>query len=459
MDLDTLLNIGLVVLFVLIGGVFAGTEMAIVTLRESQVRAIEAQNERGRRIASLVRNPNTFLSAVQIGVTLAGFFSSAYGASTIAPDLEPLLVGLGLSEAAAGTVAFIGLTLVIAYLSLVFGELVPKRIAMQRSVAFTKVLAPPLNGLAKLMRPLIWLLSVSTNGVVRLLGLNPDDRAEEVSADEVRDLISSNTEIDSDSRAILTDVFRVDDRRVAEVMRPRPDVAFLTGATSASDGYRSVLELPHSRYPVVGDNRDDVLGFVHVRDLMGAVPAAGGGGATTVADITRPILALPGTTKVLAALSTMRADGHQIAVVIDEYGGTDGIITLEDLLEELVGEIYDEYDTGLGEHDVLEIGETRDVDGGLIVEELEEFVGVTLPDGQYETVGGYMFDVLGRLAVVGDTVTVDGVTLEVIEMDRYRIAKVRVSPLQHAHEPEPAGGAADNAESTSRVAADGPQQK
>ena len=429
MDLDTLLNIGLVVLFVLIGGVFAGTEMAIVSLRESQVRAIEAQGERGARIAALVRNPNTFLSAVQIGVTLAGFFSSAYGASTIAPDLAPPLEALGLSAGVASTVAFIGLTLVIAYLSLVLGELVPKRLAMQKSVAFTKVLAPPLNGFARLMRPVIWLLSVSTDGVVRLLGADPREKGESVSADEVRDMISSNTEIHEDSRRLLTDIFRADDRRVAEVMRPRPDVDFLRGELPLEEGYRAVLDQPHSRYPVVGENRDDVLGFVHVRDLMAAFPdAAQEGTASSVADVTRPILAVPGSTKVLAALRTMRQDGHQIAVVVDEYGGTDGIITLEDLLEELVGEIYDEYDGARQEVDAKAAEQLHDLDGGMILEDLEEMLGVELPDGPYETVGGYILDRIGRVAVVGDSIVVGEHLLRVAETDRYRISRVTLTP-------------------------------
>jgi len=439
-DLDTLLNIGLVVLFVLIGGVFAGTEMAIVSLRESQVRAIEAQGERGARIATLVRNPNTFLSAVQIGVTLAGFFSSAYGASTIAPDLAPPLEALGLSAGVASTVAFIGLTLVIAYLSLVLGELVPKRLAMQKSVAFTKVLAPPLNGFARLMRPVIWLLSVSTDGVVRLLGADPREKGESVSADEVRDMISSNTEIHEDSRRLLTDIFRADDRRVAEVMRPRPDVDFLRGELPLEEGYRAVLDQPHSRYPVVGENRDDVLGFVHVRDLMAAFPEAGEPGtASSVSDITRPILAVPGSTKVLAALRTMRQDGHQIAVVVDEYGGTDGIITLEDLLEELVGEIYDEYDGARQDVDAKAAEQLQDVDGGMILEDLEELLGVELPDGPYETVGGYILDRIGRVAVVGDSIVVGEYVLRVAETDRYRISRVTLTPQPASSSPaEPA---------------------
>ncbi|KQQ00018.1 MULTISPECIES: hemolysin family protein [unclassified Rathayibacter] len=440
MDLDTLLNIGLVILFVLIGGVFAGTEMAIVSLRESQVRAIEAGSERGRRIAELVRNPNTFLSAVQIGVTLAGLFSSAYGASTIAPDLVPPLESLGLSAGAASTVALIAMTLVIAYLSLVLGELVPKRLAMQKSVAFTKILAPPLNGLARLMRPVIWLLSVSTDAVVRLLGADPREKGESVSADEVRDMISSNTEIHEDSRRLLTDIFRADDRRVAEVMRPRHDVDFLRGELPVAEGYRAVLGAPHSRYPVVGESFDDVLGFVHVRDLMAAYPEES---PRTVADITRPMLAVPGTTKVLSALRTMRQDGHQIAVVIDEYGGTDGIITLEDLLEELVGEIYDEYDGARQEGDAKAAENLLEIDGGMILEDLEELLHVELPEGPYETVGGYILDRIGRVAVVGDSLVVGDHLLRIAETDRYRISRITLVPqpasaASAAEEPEPA---------------------
>ena len=166
MDTDTLLNALLVLVFVLIGGVFAGTEMAIVNLREGQIKRIEESGPSGMRTAKLVRNPNLFLSAVQIGVTLAGFFSSAYGASTLAPDLAPLLINIGIPDGTADTVALILMTLVIAYLSLVLGELAPKRLAMQRAVGFTRVLAPPLNMFARVMRPVIWLLSVSTNSVV-----------------------------------------------------------------------------------------------------------------------------------------------------------------------------------------------------------------------------------------------------------------------------------------------------
>ncbi|MUN61993.1 DUF21 domain-containing protein [Kocuria sediminis] len=434
MDADTLVNLLLVLLFVVIGGVFAGTEMAIVSLRESQIRRIERSGRKGARTAALVRDPNLFLSAVQIGVTVAGFFSSAYGASTIAPDLAPLFERAGLSGSAAQTAALIGMTLVIAYLSLVFGELVPKRLAMQRSVGFTQLLAPPLNLFAKLMRPVIRLLSASTNLVVRLLGGDPHAVTEEVSAEEIRELVVDTRGIGPVSRSILTDVFEAGERRLAEVMRPRPDVQFLDGTLSITEAYRTALTLPHSRYPVTGATVDDVLGFVHIRDLVQA--DADGDGVIeapprTLRDVVRPIPFLPETNHVLRTLQAMRKNGQHIGLVVDEYGGTAGIVTLEDLVEELVGEIYDEFDAGLREHEdtVLRSGEAVLVDGGLIIQEVPEETGLTIPEGHYETVGGFVMDRLGRVARPGDAVQVDGYRLEVLAVDRSRVERVRITRL------------------------------
>ncbi|WP_062735229.1 hemolysin family protein [Kocuria turfanensis] len=442
MDSDTLVNLLLVLLFVVIGGVFAGTEMAIVSLRESQIRRIERSGRKGARTAALVRDPNLFLSAVQIGVTVAGFFSSAYGASTIAPDLAPLIERAGLSQSAARTAALIGMTLVIAYLSLVFGELVPKRLAMQRSVGFTQLLAPPLNLFAKLMRPVIWLLSASTNLVVRLVGGDPHAVTEEVSAEEIRELVVDTRGIGPVSRSILTDVFEAGERRLAEVMRPRPDVQFLDGTLSITEAYRTALALPHSRYPVTGATVDDVLGFVHIRDLVQA--DADGDGVIeapprTLRDVVRPIPFLPETNHVLRTLQAMRKNGQHIGLVVDEYGGTAGIVTLEDLVEELVGEIYDEFDAGLREHEdtVLRSGEAVLVDGGLIIQEVPEETGLTIPEGHYETVGGFVMDRLGRVARPGDAVQVDGYRLEVLAVDRSRVERVRITRLPGG---APAGG-------------------
>ena len=425
MDSDTLVNFLLVLFFVLLGGVFAGTEMALVSLREGQVRRMEAEGRHGAKIAALAGNPNRFLSTVQIGVTLSGFFSAAYGASTIAPDVEPLLEGLGLGTAAE-PVAFIGMTVLVAYLSLVLGELVPKRLAMQSAVGFTKALAPPLNVLSRLMTPAVWLLSASTDAVVRLLGGDPRATQESVSSEELWDMIARNESLEEDSRNILNDVFGAGTRSLQEVMRPRTEVMFIDGGLTVAEARSMVKNGPYSRFPVIDKNPDEVLGFIHIRDLMPRDEGYDGG---LVRDIARDILALPGTNKVPPSLSRMRELGQQIALVVDEYGGTDGIVTFEDLVEELVGEIYDEYDVGADPEDRITVSDgSVMVDGGLILQEFQSATGITLPEGHYETVAGFVIERLGRLPKTGDRVKVDGHVLTVTAMDRLRIARIRVTP-------------------------------
>ena len=411
-------NIALVVVFVLIGGVFAATEMALVTLRESQLNAIAARGKRGARVAALARNPNTFLSAVQIGVTVAGFASAAYGAASIAPSVTPLLTALGFAEPVAATVAAIGLTLAIAYLSLVLGELVPKRLAIQRNAQFAYAVAPVLDGFAVLMRPVIWLLSVSTNALVRLLGGDPNKTADELSDEEIRDIVTSHQGLPEDERRILDDVLSLRGRQVSEVMRPRPEVVALDDGTSVGEAIERVRDLPYSRYPVADTSIDDIIGFVHVRDLF---DAAADDGAQPVTALAREIPYVPATARVLPTLTSLRARGHHIAVVVDEYGGTDGIVTLEDLVEEVVGEIFDEYDTA--ENPMVG---SDTIEGRLNLQEFEERTGIELPRGSSDTVAGYVIEQLGRLAIVGDTVDIPGATLQVTALDRRRIATVRI---------------------------------
>lgn len=434
MDSGTWTNIALVLLFVLVGGVFAGTEIALVSLRESQVAQLEKQSARGARVAEVARDPNRFLAAVQIGVTVAGFFSAAYGASTLAPDLAPVLEGLGLPESLASTLSLVLLTLLVAYLSLVLGELVPKRIALQRSASVALAVAPPLDRFATLMRPVIWLLSRSTDAVVRLLGGNPSARGEEMSEEELRELVLAHEALPEDERRILDDVFAAGDRSLAEAMTPRGDVAFLSGDETLADAARTVAAGPFSRYPVTGEDFDDVVGFLHVRDLLGrdcpdhpeTDPETGR--PVLVRDVVRPILELPATNTVLPAMSRMRSEGVHIAVVVDEYGGTDGIVTLEDLVEELVGDIRDEYDPD-DTPPAREDGAATSVDGGQTIEELARRTGIALPDGPYETVAGFVVAELGRLAVVGDHVDVAGHRLTVTDVSRRRIVRLDVSDL------------------------------
>ena len=420
MDSQTIVNLLLVLGFILVGGVFAGTEIALVSLREGQISALDARGTRGARVASVARDPNRFLAAVQIGVTLAGFFSAAYGASTLAPDLAPTLRRTGLSDGAADTVALIVLTLLIAYLSLVLGELAPKRLALQRSVGVSYVVGAPLDRFATLMRPVVWLLSVSTNAAVRVLGGDPTATAEHLSDEELRFLVDQHEGLADDERRILTDVFNAGDRSLSEVMRPRRDVTFLPVDATVAEAVDAALTHPYSRFPVIGTGPDDVRGFLHTRDLLGVDPQR------RIRGLTREILHLPATNRVLPSLTRMRDEGRHIAVVVDEYGGTDGIVTLEDLVEELVGDIRDEHDEAATETD------PGALEAGLTIEDFARATGVTLEDGPYETVAGFVMHRLGRLAEPGDVVVLDTHRLVVTEVDRHRITRVALRPTAGA---------------------------
>jgi putative hemolysin len=428
---DVWLNIVMVVVFVLIGGAFSGAEIALVSLRESQVRAMaDSGGRRGKAVARLLSDPNRFLAAVQVGVTLAGFFSAAFGASTLSEPFADWLVGLGVGAGLAGTLAFVLVTIAISYLSLVVGELTPKRLALQRAEGFSLLVAAPLNGIATISRPVIWLLSKSTNLLVRLLGGDPKASGEAISQEELRDLVAAHESLSTDERRLIGEVFRAGDREVREVMTPRTEVDFLEASMTASRAARQVHDSSHSRYPVAGRDEDDVVGFVHVRDLI--LPNHPAGRAATVGDLVREVKRLPGTAGVLTALSEMRRENHHLAIVVDEYGGTDGIVTLEDLIEEVIGEIYDEYD-----EDVTDGGEVpggpHEVDGLLNLDDFREATGLQLPEGPYETVAGYVLAVLGKLPAPGDSVTAEGRTLTVLELDGRRIARIAVSRA-----PEPA---------------------
>lgn len=421
-DSQTFLNLALVVAFVLVGGVFAATELALVSLRESQLVRIEQRGSRGARVAAVARDPNRFLAAVQIGVTVAGFFSAAYGGSTLAPDVAPYLVDLGLGDDAADTAALVAMTLLIAYLSLVLGELVPKRLALQRSAQLSMTTAPVLDRFATLMRPVIWLLSLSTNALVRLLGGDPHATSDQVSEEELRDIVTTHEGLGDDERQILTDVFAATRSTLKEVMRPRGEVAFVDDDTTLVDAAAWVRTGPYSRYPVKAGSFDEVLGFLHVRDLLDVAPDD----PRTVADVRRDILHLPGTNRVLPSVSLMRAAGTHLAVVVDEYGGTDGIVTLEDLVEEIVGDIQDEYD--VDQRGAADAGDVTTLPGGLTIEDFAEQSGVELADGDYETVAGYVIARLGRMPELGDAVVVDATRIEVTAMDGRRVTRVTLTP-------------------------------
>lgn len=437
---EFLVNLGVVLVFTLVGGFFAAAEIALVSLRESQIhRLVVERGKRGERLAALVADPNRFLAAVQLAVTMAAFLSAGFGASQMSPQVAPLLVDLGLSQGVADAAAFVLVTVLLVYLSLVLGELTPKRLALQRAESVAVAVAGLVDALARVTRPFIALLSVSTDLAVRALGGDPQANKQRISEDELRGILAAQASLSPQERELIDDVFEAGEREVREVMVPRTEVEFLDATTPAYKAARLVVDLPHSRYPVFRGSQDDVIGFVHIRDILAPDIAERG---IRVGDLVREIVMLPGSKRVLPAMFEMRASGAHLAIVVDEYGGTAGIVTLEDLVEELVGDIRDEYD--VAERAPRLPGADLEVDGLLNLEDFADEVGIELPEGPYETVAGFVTAELGRLPEVGESVPVAGHVLTVIELDGRRVARVRLTRGELPSPPDAGGGPADN---------------
>jgi putative hemolysin len=417
----------LVLAMVCIGGFFAAAEMALVSLREGQVRALSRRGKRGQRAARLAQDPNRFLSAVQIGVTLATLLSGAFGAALLAGKLDEQLRKI-MPHDLASALSLVLVTLIISFFTLVIGELAPKRIALQRNERVSILAAPVLDRLATLATPLVWLLSKCTNMVVKLLGGDPGAGRGVMTDEELRDLIEAHQALSPDERHIVSEVFDAGKRQIREVLVPRTEVEFLPAAMLVSDASAIAGGARYSRFPVYQESSDDVIGFVHARDLLEAERRSPG---RQVGEVCRPVKFLPISKTVLSALSEMRKDSAHLAIVVDEYGGTAGIVTLEDLVEELIGDIQDEYDPGHSHPRQLQSGELE-VDGLLNLDEFAEQTGMDLPEGPYETVAGYLLAALGHLPDKGESAKVSGRTLTVTQLDGRRISRVRVSNAAQA---------------------------
>jgi len=430
---DIWINVLVILGLILFGACFVAAELAIVSLRDSQViRLAEEGGRRGRRLESLVAFPNRFLAAGQVGVTLTGFLSAAFGESRISPAIVPIVVGWGVGETLAEILVLIAVTSAIAYVSLVLGELVPKRIALQRAERIALFAAGPLDTFARMLRPVIALLSASTDVIVRLFGVDPKAKREQISGEELRDLVAAHEDLSQEERELIDDVFEAGDRELREVMVPRTEVDFLDASMPVFKAAAFVADRPHSRYPVIRDSADDVIGFVHIRDILAPGLAER---SIRVGELAREAAAFPGTNPVLSTLTRMRRTGAHLAVVVDEYGGTAGIVTMEDLVEELIGDIKDEYDEVQRPAASRTYGVTV-VDGLMNLEDFAEECGFELPDGPYEAVAGFVVARLGRLPALGDEVRQDGHHIEVCELDGRRIARVKVTP--EPVEPSPA---------------------
>ena len=416
--------VAIVLALIIFAALFVAAEIAQISLRESQVKQMALRGKRGARVAKLASNPNRLLAAAQVGVTFCGFLSAALGAEKLGLHFIPWLVDRGFSEKTASTVSLVTVTIVIAYISLVLGELVPKRLALFRTETIALWSAPVVDVIANVFRPIIWLLSKSTDFVVRIFGIDPKEQREQMSEEELLDLVAGHAALTDEERDIVEEVFNASERQVHEVMVPRTEVDFIDGSLTVTKAIALAQEKSHSRYPVVRGSSDEVIGFIHVRDLIDPSLA---NSQAKIQELSRNIMFLPGTKGILPALTEMRAQRQHLAIVLDEYGGTDGIVTMEDLVETLIGDIRDEYDGD--EQDLTPVASSGEfeVDGLISLEDLSAQAGVDIPEGPYETISGFVMHFLGRIPVTGDLLNVNGIRITVLSMEGKRVGRLLIS--------------------------------
>lgn len=438
----------IVILFALIfvNAFFSMSEMAIVTLNDNKIDKMAADgNKKAKQIKKLTESTSSFLSTIQIGVTLAGFLTSATAAQSFAGMLAnaiaktPIVnvIPLGIINGFSTVV----ITLVMSYFSLVLGELVPKKIAMNKPEKMAFMAAPILTFVAKVTKPIVKFLALSTNGVLRLIGIDPHADEEVVTEEEIRMMVDVGGEkgvIEDAQIEMINNIFEFDDIDVADIMTHRTDMVCIDDDEPLSEAVKLSIENGFSRIPVFEEDPDDIVGIVYIKDFLKYV-GTNLPKTKTVKDMMRPAYYVPETKRCGELFTEMTEKRVQMAVVVDEYGGTAGIVTLEDLLESIVGNIQDEYDQEDEEISIIN-DTTFEVDGITNIEEVEEHIGKTFPEGDYDTIGGYIISVLGFLPQDGEMneVTFENVKFTVLNVEERRIGKVKVEilPVEEKEEVE-----------------------
>ncbi len=428
--------IKIVTLFALIfvNAFFSMSEMAIVTLNDNKIdKMAEQGNKKARQIKKLTENTSSFLSTIQIGVTLAGFLTSATAAQSFAEmltnaiaktpvvDIIPMGVISGFST--------VVITLIMSYFSLVLGELVPKKIAMSKPEKMAFMSAPILVFVAKVTRPIVKFLALSTNGVLRLMGIDPHADEEVVTEEEIRMMVDVGGEkgvIEDAQIEMINNIFEFDDIDVADIMTHRTDMVCVDEEEPLVEAVKLSIENGFSRIPVYKEDPDNIIGIVYIKDFLKYV-GTNLPKTKTVKDMMRSAYYVPETKRCGELFTEMTEKRVQMAVVVDEYGGTAGIVTLEDLLESIVGNIQDEYDQEDEEISIIN-DTTFEVDGITDIEEVEEYTGKKFPEGDYDTIGGYIISVLGFLPQDGEMneVTFENVKFTVLNVEERRIGKVKI---------------------------------
>lgn len=444
MDDNSLLwQILLQVILIALNAVFACAEIAVISFNDNKLAKLaEEGNKRAVRLARLTSQPARFLATIQVAITLAGFLGSAFAADNFSDMLSDWIIGLGvpISHATLDTVSVILITIILSYFTLVFGELVPKRVAMKKAETLALGMSGLISFISKLFAPIVWLLTISTNALLRLMGIDPNSDDEEVTEEEIRMMVDAGREkgvIDEEEKEIIQNVFEFDDITAGEIATHRTDIALLWTDETPEQWAQTIHETRHSRYPVCDESVDNVVGILNAKDYFRLEDKSH---ENIMAQAVKPAYFVPESVKADVLFRRMKQSRTQFAVVLDERGGMNGIITINDLVEQLVGELDDVEDA---DEPVQEIERTDsgtwNIRGEASLEDVADALGAALPTEEYETFGGFVFGSLGTIPDDGSQLELDacGLHIKVLEIRDHRMERAAVCLLAPPEEGAP----------------------
>ncbi|GAA0077631.1 hemolysin family protein [Clostridium sp. CTA-5] len=434
MDLDPeqtsiMFQLILIVILTLINAFFASAEMAIVSLNKNKIKLLEEEgNKKAKLLSNLIEEPTNFLSTIQVGITLAGFFSSASAATGISKEFAVYLKGFNIPH--SEQVSLILVTVILSYFTLVFGELFPKRIALKKSEDIAMFLVTPIIYISKIAIPFVKLLSASTNILVRLVGLANDDLAEKVSKEEIKSFVEAGQEhgvINETEKKMINNIFEFDDKLAHEVMTPRTEVYMINIKDSSNEYLDQLIEEKYSRIPVYEDDTDNIIGILYIKDLFSEARKCGFENVDIRSILHLPYF-VPETKKIDELFKELQASKKHMAILIDEYGGFSGIVSIEDLIEEVMGNIDDEYDED--EPAIEEIdGNNFIISGMLSINDFNDYFNVEIKSENYDTMSGFIIETIGYIPERAEEnyIEYDNLVFKINEVKEKRIEKIKFS--------------------------------
>ncbi len=421
----------LIIIFIFLNAVFAAAEIAVVTLRRTRIKQlVDAGNKRAIVLNKLREHPSRFLATIQIGITLVAVLASAIGGATLVKVIKPILMNIPIPfiSASSEAISIIIVAAIITYFFIVFGELIPKSIALSNPEAVGLMIAPVIEKFSKIAMPFVQVLRISTNILLKPFGKRAFSERGYISEEEIKLLLEEGKErgiFEAEEKELIHSIFDFTDMSAKEVMVPSTQMATISLGMSPEDIKTIIAEEQFSRYPVIGKDLNDIRGILHARDFLTALAKGG----SDIRKLIKPPFFIPDTLKISILLREMQRKRTHMALVIDEYGGVSGLVTMEDLLEEIVGEIRDEYDV---ESPVIQISDgTFRMDASISIRDLKEDYEIEIPEStEYETLSGFLLTTLQRIPKIGDVVETEGKKITVLEMVGQRIAKIKLEILQ-----------------------------